>query len=166
LSSLVQSMAFALDWAESFSNRSFVRSKAAGFKNDTIWLRCWFVLGVVFRSFSEELSLGFRELASVVLHEPLRILSLQGFDLLREHDWSLHTHFATSRVITVCWTMFGKHVFAPMNWCDVLQTSQVDDSPCVMFLCLGELIGDGPTETIFTQPNDPRTRAYIEGAFG
>jgi ABC-type phosphate transport system ATPase subunit len=31
---------------------------------------------------------------------------------------------------------------------------------------LGELIEQGPTETIFTEPNDPRTKAYIEGAFG
>ena len=28
------------------------------------------------------------------------------------------------------------------------------------------LIEHDPTETIFTQPDDPRTRAYIEGAFG
>jgi phosphate transport system ATP-binding protein len=36
----------------------------------------------------------------------------------------------------------------------------------VVFLYLGELIEQGPTEIIFTKPNDPRTRAYIEGAFG
>ena len=36
----------------------------------------------------------------------------------------------------------------------------------VIFLYLGELIEHGPTETIFTQPNDPRTKAYVEGAFG
>jgi ABC-type phosphate transport system ATPase subunit len=36
----------------------------------------------------------------------------------------------------------------------------------VVFLYLSELIEHGPTETIFTEPNDPRTKAYIEGAFG
>jgi phosphate transport system ATP-binding protein len=36
----------------------------------------------------------------------------------------------------------------------------------VVFLYLGELIEQGSTETIFTEPNDPRTKAYIEGAFG
>jgi phosphate transport system ATP-binding protein len=36
----------------------------------------------------------------------------------------------------------------------------------VVFLYLGELIEQGPTETIFTEPSDPRTKAYIEGAFG
>jgi phosphate transport system ATP-binding protein len=36
----------------------------------------------------------------------------------------------------------------------------------VIFLYLGELIEHGPTEIIFDQPNDPRTKAYIEGAFG
>jgi phosphate transport system ATP-binding protein len=36
----------------------------------------------------------------------------------------------------------------------------------VVLLYLGELIEQGPTETIFTEPSDPRTKAYIEGAFG
>lgn len=36
----------------------------------------------------------------------------------------------------------------------------------VVFLYLGELIEHGPAETIFTQPDDPRTKAYIEGVFG
>jgi phosphate transport system ATP-binding protein len=36
----------------------------------------------------------------------------------------------------------------------------------VVFLYLGQLVEHGPTETMFTQPNDPRTKAYIEGAFG
>jgi phosphate transport system ATP-binding protein len=36
----------------------------------------------------------------------------------------------------------------------------------VIFLYLGELIEHGPAETIFTQPSNPRTKAYIEGVFG
>jgi phosphate transport system ATP-binding protein len=36
----------------------------------------------------------------------------------------------------------------------------------LIFLYTGELIEQGPTETIFTEPNDPRTKAYIEGTFG
>jgi len=36
----------------------------------------------------------------------------------------------------------------------------------VIFLYLGQLIEHGPTETIFNQPSDPRTKAYIEGSFG
>lgn len=36
----------------------------------------------------------------------------------------------------------------------------------VIFLYLGELIEHGPAETIFTQPRNPRTKAYIEGVFG
>jgi ABC-type glutathione transport system ATPase component len=32
----------------------------------------------------------------------------------------------------------------------------------VIFLYLGELIEHGPTETIFAEPNDPTTKAYIE----
>jgi len=36
----------------------------------------------------------------------------------------------------------------------------------VIFLYLGELIEHGPAESIFTQPRNPRTKAYIEGVFG
>jgi phosphate transport system ATP-binding protein len=36
----------------------------------------------------------------------------------------------------------------------------------VIFLYLGELIEHGPAETIFTQPRNPKTKAYIEGVFG
>ena len=36
----------------------------------------------------------------------------------------------------------------------------------VIFLYLGELIEHGPAETVFTQPSNPRTKAYIEGVFG
>ena len=36
----------------------------------------------------------------------------------------------------------------------------------VVFLYLGELIEHGPAETVFTQPRNPRTKAYIEGVFG
>jgi phosphate transport system ATP-binding protein len=36
----------------------------------------------------------------------------------------------------------------------------------VIFLYLGQVVEHGPTETIFAQPKDPRTKAYIEGTFG
>jgi len=36
----------------------------------------------------------------------------------------------------------------------------------VIFVYLGELVEHGPAQTVFTQPSDPRTRAYIEGVFG
>ena len=36
----------------------------------------------------------------------------------------------------------------------------------VIFLYLGQLIEHGPTESMFTQPSDPRTKAYIAGTFG
>ena len=36
----------------------------------------------------------------------------------------------------------------------------------VIFLYLGELIEHGPAEILFTQPSNPRTKAYIEGVFG
>jgi len=36
----------------------------------------------------------------------------------------------------------------------------------VIFLYLGELIEHGPAEKVFTQPSNPRTKAYIEGVFG
>jgi len=36
----------------------------------------------------------------------------------------------------------------------------------VIFLYLGELIEHGAAEKVFTQPDNPKTKAYIEGVFG
>jgi phosphate transport system ATP-binding protein len=36
----------------------------------------------------------------------------------------------------------------------------------VVFLYLGELIEHGPAHKVFTEPEDPRTKAYLEGVFG
>jgi len=36
----------------------------------------------------------------------------------------------------------------------------------VIFLYLGELVEHGLAETLFTRPNNPRTKAYFEGVFG
>jgi phosphate transport system ATP-binding protein len=36
----------------------------------------------------------------------------------------------------------------------------------VIFLYLGELVEHGPASEVFTQPRDPRTKAYLEGVFG
>ncbi len=36
----------------------------------------------------------------------------------------------------------------------------------VIFLYLGELVECGPAHEVFTNPKDPRTKAYLEGIFG
>jgi len=36
----------------------------------------------------------------------------------------------------------------------------------VIFLYLGELVEYGPAQEFFTNPKDPRTKAYLEGVFG
>jgi len=36
----------------------------------------------------------------------------------------------------------------------------------VVFLYLSKLMEYGPAEEVLEQPKDPRTRAYLEGAFG
>lgn len=36
----------------------------------------------------------------------------------------------------------------------------------VVFLYLGELVECGPAHEVFTNPKDPRTKAYLEGVFG
>jgi len=50
------------------------------------------------------------------------------------------------------------------------RSTPLDESPkflffvvYVIFLYLGELIEQGPAQTIFTQPSNPRTKACIEG---
>ncbi|MDQ3849866.1 MAG: ATP-binding cassette domain-containing protein, partial [Actinomycetota bacterium] len=44
------------------------------------------------------------------------------------------------------------------------QAARVADSTA--FLLDGELVEVGPTEKIFTTPDDPRTEAYVTGKFG
>ena len=44
------------------------------------------------------------------------------------------------------------------------QAARVSDRTA--FLYAGELVEYGPTERIFTRPNEPRTEAYITGRFG
>lgn len=44
------------------------------------------------------------------------------------------------------------------------QAARVSDRTA--FLLLGDLIEDGPTDRVFTNPTDPRTSDYIEGRFG
>lgn len=36
----------------------------------------------------------------------------------------------------------------------------------VVFIYLGEVVEAGPSDTFFTNPQDPRTKAYLEGVFG
>jgi len=36
----------------------------------------------------------------------------------------------------------------------------------VIFLYLGELVEHGPAQEVFTNPKDPRTKAYLDGVFG
>jgi phosphate transport system ATP-binding protein len=35
-----------------------------------------------------------------------------------------------------------------------------------VFMLLGELVEEGPTEQVFTKPRDERTEQYITGRFG
>jgi phosphate transport system ATP-binding protein len=47
---------------------------------------------------------------------------------------------------------------------NIQQAARVADR--TMFLLLGELVEDGPTSELFTNPTDPRTEAFISGRFG
>jgi phosphate transport system ATP-binding protein len=44
------------------------------------------------------------------------------------------------------------------------QAARVSDFTAFMYL--GSLVEFGPTQTIFTSPNDQRTQDYITGRFG
>jgi phosphate transport system ATP-binding protein len=56
------------------------------------------------------------------------------------------------------------------NYCIVIVTHSMAQAARVSqqtaFFHLGQLIETGPTETIFTNPRDPRTQDYITGRFG
>jgi phosphate transport system ATP-binding protein len=44
------------------------------------------------------------------------------------------------------------------------QAARISDES--MFMYLGELVEAGPTKTLFTNPKDARTEAYLTGKFG
>jgi len=52
-------------------------------------------------------------------------------------------------------------VIAPHN---VQQTSRISDR--AVFILMGNLIEEGPSEEVFSNPTDPRTNDYITGRFG
>ena len=47
---------------------------------------------------------------------------------------------------------------------NIRQAARVADR--AMFLLLGELVEEGPTEELFSNPTDPRTESFINGRFG
>lgn len=47
---------------------------------------------------------------------------------------------------------------------NIQQAARVADRS--VFLLLGEVVEDGPTSDVFTNPRDPRTEAFISGRFG
>ena len=47
---------------------------------------------------------------------------------------------------------------------NIQQAARVADRS--VFLLLGELVEEGPTGDMFTNPRDPRTEAFISGRFG
>jgi len=47
---------------------------------------------------------------------------------------------------------------------NMTQAARISDES--MFMYLGELVETGHTETLFTNPKDPRTEAYLTGKFG
>ena len=47
---------------------------------------------------------------------------------------------------------------------NIQQAARVADE--TMFLLLGELVEQGPTSQLFTNPRDPRTESFISGRFG
>ena len=44
------------------------------------------------------------------------------------------------------------------------QAARVSDATA--FFYMGELVEQGPTEQIFTNPKEPRTEDYVTGKFG
>lgn len=47
---------------------------------------------------------------------------------------------------------------------NIQQAARIADK--TVFLLLGELVEEGPTAEVFTNPKDPRTEAFISGRFG
>ena len=70
---------------------------------------------------------------------------------------------STSKIEELCMELKGKYTIVIVTH-NMQQALRISDYTA--FFLLGDLVEFGPTEKIFTKPEDKRTEDYITGRFG
>jgi phosphate transport system ATP-binding protein len=92
-----------------------------------------------------------------------RALAVEPEILLLDEPCSALDPAATERVEELL-TGLKRDYTLVMVTHNIQQAARVADR--TVFLLLGELVEEGPTSELFTNPKDPRTESFISGRFG
>jgi phosphate transport system ATP-binding protein len=92
-----------------------------------------------------------------------RALAVEPEVLLLDEPCSALDPLATERIEELLLGLKREYTLVMVTH-NIQQAARVADE--TMFLLLGELVEQGPTSQLFTNPRDPRTESFISGRFG
>jgi phosphate transport system ATP-binding protein len=92
-----------------------------------------------------------------------RALAVRPEVLLMDEPASALDPIATQRIEELIYELKKQYTIVIVTH-NMQQAARISDFTA--FLYMGELIEYGPTETIFTNPREDRTEAYVTGRFG
>jgi phosphate transport system ATP-binding protein len=92
-----------------------------------------------------------------------RALAVEPDVLLLDEPCSALDPIATERIEALLLELKRDYTLVMVTH-NIQQAARVADE--TIFLLLGELVEQGPTSQLFTNPRDPRTESFISGRFG
>jgi phosphate transport system ATP-binding protein len=92
-----------------------------------------------------------------------RALAVEPEILLLDEPCSALDPVATERIEELLGDLKREYTLVMVTH-NIQQAARVADR--TVFLLLGELVEEGPTSEVFTNPKDPRTESFISGRFG
>jgi phosphate transport system ATP-binding protein len=92
-----------------------------------------------------------------------RALAVEPEVLLLDEPCSALDPVATERIEQLLLDLKREYTLVMVTH-NIQQAARVADE--TIFLLLGELVEQGPTSQLFTNPSDPRTESFISGRFG
>ena len=92
-----------------------------------------------------------------------RLVAVQPEVLLMDEPCSALDPIATGKIEELIYTLKSDYTIVVVTH-NMQQAARVSDF--TGFMLLGDLVEFGPTDRLFTNPNDPRTEAYLTGRFG
>ncbi|WP_338032535.1 phosphate ABC transporter ATP-binding protein PstB [Caniella muris] len=92
-----------------------------------------------------------------------RALAAQPEVLLLDESTSALDPISCAKIEELVISLKGSYTVVMVTH-NMLQALRISDT-CAFFL-MGEMVEDGPTETLFTSPADPRCADYVAGRFG
>ena len=92
-----------------------------------------------------------------------RTLAVQPEIVLMDEPASALDPIATQKIKDLIWELKARYTIVIVTH-DMQQAARISDYTA--FLYIGELVEYGPTDTIFTNPKEERTEAYVTGRFG